>query len=175
MPVCPLAIFLRGDEKQEMNRKTQRQKHETKDQSMHADIKHRTRAKTPVPLAGETRIGYLPNGDKVKWVKDEDDDGQPIEWPILLRRNDNDIIKTYKECRDKVWWNLHQNQLCRIKSGEEDGKSISEEAKRAARRIERRYGRKNLGWDDDEWGLLRGRFSALAWVLGAEWDESMDV
>ena len=124
MPVLPLAIFLWGDEKQEMNRKDETA---TSDQS----------TGKLGPNGG--RIEYMSNGDMVEWVRNNEDE---TEWPILLRRNDNDIIKTYKECRDKVWWNLHQNQLCRIKSGEEDGKSISEEAKRAARRIERRYGRK---------------------------------
>lgn len=88
----------------------------------------------------------------------------------------------------QVWYNRHWNMRIGIEKGkvkvvdketyprppgapETIQRDVLKGALKAARRVERRYGKKNLGpWDDFEWGMINGKLSSLRWVLGDEWD-----
>lgn len=98
-----------------------------------------------------------------------------------------EILQAEDEFVTKVWYNRHQIRQEKIDEGTikiiEDidfkpetaqdtiTKSIWNGAKKSARKAEKRFGKKNLSWDDFEWGMLNGKLSALRWMLGEEWDE----
>ena len=99
----------------------------------------------------------------------------------------SEILKAEDELAIKIWYNRHQIRKEKIEEGViriiEDKayrnhnpqttikKSIWEGAKKSAAKAEKRFGKKNLLWDDFEWGMLNGKLSALRWVLGEDWDE----
>jgi len=122
-------------------------------------------------------VGHNEEGDLVEWITDDEESGEPFG--MILRRNDDTIRAMYNECWDKVWWNRHKCWIERLESGEEtlDPKQVPllDRAKDAAVKIEEKYGLENLGWNDVDWGILQGKLSATAWIMGSEWEESLDT
>lgn len=88
------------------------------------------------------------------------------------RRGDLEILDALEEFFDKVWYDRHQTLMYRVAEGERDiDPEILTVAKQAARRVEEKHGKDQLGpWSDFEWGMLNGKLSALRWVLGDDWD-----
>jgi PIN domain len=99
----------------------------------------------------------------------------------------SEILEAMDLLWHQVWYNRHWNLRLAIESGEhklvdptpgpyvyrpkETLKEVWKGALKAAAKVEKKYGVKNLGpWTDFEWGMLNGKLSALRWILGDEWD-----
>jgi hypothetical protein len=109
------------------------------------------------------------------------------EWIDEPRRL-SEIVDAIDELVTKVWYDRHQVARQKIERGitkivENETfpvkdhlrrpiqRDIWEGALRAAAKVEKRFGRENLGpWTKFEWGMMNGKLSALRWVLGDEWD-----
>lgn len=120
------------------------------------------------------RLEYLKNGDLVEWVPDDDIEGIG-EWAMVLRRNDNDILKKAREFETVIWYDRKLVLVENIDAGNERPSTpeIHQGMLDAMARAERKYGKRKIRQyytDDFGWGMLNGKLSALRWVLGDEWD-----
>lgn len=107
------------------------------------------------------------------------------DWAFEQRSYSN-ILEAEAELETKIWYNRHQIRAEKIRTGEikiisrselKDAnpqttivKDIWKGALKSASMVEKKYGKKNLVWDDFEWGMLNGKLSALRWVMGDDWD-----
>jgi hypothetical protein len=109
------------------------------------------------------------------------------EWGEEPRRL-SEILAAIDELFDKVWYNRHQVRRQKIERGQVKvvekktlpvkdhlrrpiQRDVWELALKAAAKVEKKYGVKNLDpWNDFEWGMLNGKLSALRWVNLPEWN-----
>ena len=101
----------------------------------------------------------------------------------------SELLKAEDLLFHQVWYNRHWNLRYSIERGKH--KLVTREewerkkangqnqtidtvwvgALRAAKRVEKEYGKGNLGpWTAFEWGMINGKLSAIRWMLGDEWD-----
>jgi PIN domain len=73
----------------------------------------------------------------------------------------SELLEAERELFDKVWYDRHM--LAKHRGDVERWEpSIRRGALKAAAKVERRYGRENLGpWSNFDWGMINGKLSAL--------------
>lgn len=107
------------------------------------------------------------------------------DWDFEFRTL-SEILEVEREIEQKIWYNRHKVREQAINMGgikiiDRDDFSIESSAKNivkdiwegaleSAKRVEEKYGKENLEFDDFEWGMINGKLSALRWVTGDEWD-----
>jgi hypothetical protein len=69
------------------------------------------------------------------------------------------------EFTDKIWYGRTSDDQMRM--WEPD---VQRSVQSFKRKLEAKYGKKNLLVDDFGWGMFSGKLSTLRWVLGDEWD-----
>jgi hypothetical protein len=89
----------------------------------------------------------------------------------------HEIVAVSDELREKVWYNRHLVFEQNVRKGRETcDPEIMAQAIRQAKKLEQKYGRENLGpYPDFDWGMMCGKLSALHWLLGNAWEESLDT
>ena len=84
-------------------------------------------------------------------------------------RSIKQILKEEQNTELKVWYDRHQLINKKILT-DSTPKDIVKGAYKAAKEVEKQFGKKALGpYSDMEWGMLNGRLETLRWVLGADW------
>lgn len=100
-------------------------------------------------------------------------------------RRASEIGEAIEEFFDRIWydrhmvlyWQVHDGKVKIVKEynprkhSETVVESVWRGARKAAKRLEKKYGKKNLGpYSKFDWGMLNGKLSALRWVMGDHWD-----
>lgn len=102
----------------------------------------------------------------------------------------SEVLPYLNKLQDQIWYNRHKIREHRIETGKiklvkkyQPGNAHStivqdiwQGAQEAAFRVEEDYGLDQLGpWDDFEWGMLNGKMSAIRWMLGEDWESTLDT
>jgi len=98
-----------------------------------------------------------------------------LELHRLLRvhlRTEREVSHAESELWDRVWHYRHMIWMQKVREGRDNtSRGIIAMARAAAKKKRKEYGPDiSRIMSDFEWGYMQGKFSALRWVLGSEWD-----
>ena len=92
-------------------------------------------------------------------------------------RSLKNVKDAYDQLSERLWWNRHKMLVRRVEAGKvkhnEGETKFYESAKEHARKMEEKYGAENLHLSPEETLLEYGRLSALEWMLGIDWDDTL--
>ena len=87
----------------------------------------------------------------------------------MARRSSAEIRAEYQRLHDKVWFNRHYARPLPENPHWQKGEEY-------AQALRDRYGEEFLDPGDDfAWGETMGKFQALAWALGVDWEAAGDT
>ena len=87
-------------------------------------------------------------------------------------RKIKEIAKERDIAWDKIWYDRHKVGMEKRypKDKDPESRKAYERGAKLAKKMEKKYGKKNLGpYDDFDWGQLNGRLETLNWILGDDW------
>jgi len=87
-------------------------------------------------------------------------------------RSQDEILEAEQEFYDRLWYIRHNEILEEYRYKDpHQAEELEKVGGPHARKLEERYGEANLRCDQGVGlGMVRGKLSALRWVLGNEWD-----
>lgn len=113
-------------------------------------------------------VWYSDAGDKYVLLTDDD----PDEYPVAWLRSETTIKAVWEDLWDLV---SYKRRLNRVFVDPRYAVQLPATDETRIEAVAERYGLDFCDLTDFEWGLLSGRLSSLAWVLGMDWDSSLDT
>ena len=92
-------------------------------------------------------------------------------------RTDKEIQIVLTELLDKIWYNRHLVLLENVVDGIKTvDPQIWEGACKSAGKLEKKYSSDELGpYSDWDWGFMNGKLAAIRWMLGEDWETTLDT
>jgi hypothetical protein len=133
-------------------------------------------------LPDGVRVEYAPNGDRVEYVRIDNEDGTFVEESFITRRNDADVLAQHQKFKDKSFLSFYYTIVVEMADGVRKKPNDWAELEAQAKKIEATYPADELFYNDDVHSAYdAGMESAFIYVHGGRletfkewWEEFND-